>query len=220
MQTQFPSTTTYASLGQRLRAHRIAHKLGMAHVASQLRMSVDLVEAMEHDEHARLGAPMLARACLCNYARLVDVPLEAVDSQFAHAFRDRMPADVVFVKTGTDRLWKHAAQPALQLVLGAALALMFGWMALHSHADASASTAASAPDHSGAAASQPTSIAASASIGNAATDAQARVGAIASLVSTGDGRPDLADSATRTTREAGRSNFALFSGGPKKSPNH
>lgn len=219
MQTQFPSTTTYASLGQRLRAHRVAHKLSVSQTAEKLRLSVDLVEAMEQDDHVRVGTALFARTCLCNYACLVDVPSEAVDAQFAHSLRDRIPTDVIPVDVMAGHFWRRAAQPGMQLMLGAAIALLIGWMALHSHADASPGATAMESQPSGAMAPRATSFATSLDIGGERGQTRARDG-IASLVSPDDGLSGRAGAGSTTRPEAGASNFALSSGGPKKPPLH
>src|SRR5207237_114048 len=110
----FSSTATYASLGRRLRARRVARCMGIAEVAVELRVPMAIVEAMENDDHAQLGAVVFARERLIGYARLVGVPVEAVEAQFAHAFFEPPPPVEESRSSRLESLLRHLARPGMQ----------------------------------------------------------------------------------------------------------
>ena len=72
--------------GERLRAARTAAGLTPQGVADDLHLSVDMLEALERDDYARLPGRVFVRGYLRNYARLVDLPVDTVLASFdAHA---------------------------------------------------------------------------------------------------------------------------------------
>lgn len=72
--------------GERLRAARTAAGLTAQGVADDLHLSVEMLEALERDDYARLPGRVFVRGYLRNYARLVDLPADAVVAAFdAHA---------------------------------------------------------------------------------------------------------------------------------------
>lgn len=72
--------------GERLRAARTAAGLTPQGVADDLHLGVDMLEALERDDYARLPGRVFVRGYLRNYARLVDLPVDTVLASFdAHA---------------------------------------------------------------------------------------------------------------------------------------
>lgn len=67
------------TLGLRLRRAREARGMGTAAVASALHLPLAIIEAMEREDIARLGAPIYVRGNYSSYARLVGVPVAAVE---------------------------------------------------------------------------------------------------------------------------------------------
>jgi cytoskeleton protein RodZ len=61
-------------IGLRLRQAREQQALSVAQVGQQLKLPVAIVEAMERDDWARLGAPVYVRSYLGSYLRLVGLP--------------------------------------------------------------------------------------------------------------------------------------------------
>jgi cytoskeleton protein RodZ len=67
--------------GEQLRKAREAAGLSLGEVASQLRMPVQVVAALETEQWDRLGAPVFVRGQLRSYARLLRVDLEGLLEQ-------------------------------------------------------------------------------------------------------------------------------------------
>lgn len=61
-------------IGLRLRQAREQQALSVAQVGQQLKLPVAIIEAMERDDWARLGAPVYVRSYLGSYLRLVGLP--------------------------------------------------------------------------------------------------------------------------------------------------
>lgn len=68
--------------GVRLRQAREAAGLSVTEAAEQLRLRTALVEAMERDDLAALGAPVFARGYFSSYARLMDLPADIADELY------------------------------------------------------------------------------------------------------------------------------------------
>ncbi len=62
--------------GARLRAGREAAGLKLADVALELRLSVDTIDALEHDAAEKLPAPIFVRGYVRNYAALLGLPAQ------------------------------------------------------------------------------------------------------------------------------------------------
>lgn len=71
-------------IGLRLKQARVSQSLSIAQVAQQLKLPVAIVEAMERDDWARLGAPVYVRSYLGSYLRLVGLP-ESLAEQAAQS---------------------------------------------------------------------------------------------------------------------------------------
>lgn len=61
-------------IGMRLRAARTKAGLSLEQAGQQLRLPVAIIEAMEREDWARLGAPIYVRSYLGSYLRLVGLP--------------------------------------------------------------------------------------------------------------------------------------------------
>ncbi|HET6604187.1 MAG TPA: RodZ domain-containing protein [Xanthomonadaceae bacterium] len=111
------------SLGRRLRAARLARDLGVAEAAARLRLPVALVEAMEADDHARLGAWVYARGYLISYASLVGVPVVAVDAIRQRVAEAPPPLQATTRTSRSHLLLDRYLRRAVYLVLTAAIVL-------------------------------------------------------------------------------------------------
>jgi cytoskeleton protein RodZ len=91
--------------GERLRAARLSMGFDLAKIASELHLTTPVVEALEADQYADIGARVFVRGYLRNYARIVDMPVESILRQFDEKWPDdnahqsmvrespRLPAD-------------------------------------------------------------------------------------------------------------------------------
>jgi len=71
------------SIGQTLREAREAQGLSVEEVATRLRLMQRQVNAIEADDFASLGQPVFARGFVRNYAKLLDLPPEALLARMA-----------------------------------------------------------------------------------------------------------------------------------------
>jgi len=128
------STATYASLGRRLRAQRLARQWTSDQVAARLRLPAAIVEAMERDDHASLGATFFARSRLLAYAGLVDVPVAAVEAQFANTLYDSPGAPDPVSGSRAMRLVRRSVGSGIQLALAGLAAFAIAAVIAHGHA--------------------------------------------------------------------------------------
>ena len=68
--------------GNRLRQARLANKQDIAAIATRLHLTVTVVQALEKDDYTDLTARVFVRGYLRNYARLVNVSVATVLTQF------------------------------------------------------------------------------------------------------------------------------------------
>lgn len=76
-------------LGQRLQRARAAKQLSLAAAAAELKVPVAVLEALERDDHGRLGAPIYVRGHLRSYAQLLGLPPILAETAARHV---EMPA--------------------------------------------------------------------------------------------------------------------------------
>jgi cytoskeleton protein RodZ len=127
--------------GQRLRKAREAAGLSVADVAGRLKMPVRIVEALEAENWARLGAPVFVRGQLRSYSRLLGLPVEPM--QQASGVAPIEPPRLV-PRTQTPRMQRIADQVGGRLVyiVITALIILPVWVATQSHMGGIQDTAA------------------------------------------------------------------------------
>jgi len=131
MQTESSPTSAQSSLGQQLRLHRLARHMSADDVAAQLKLSTAVIEAMERDDYAQLGAAVFARGRFGNYAKLVGVPMSLVEAQFAHALV-APPALVSGARNSrVEYILRRFARQGIYVVLTATIVLPVVWLATH-----------------------------------------------------------------------------------------
>jgi len=127
--------------GQRLRAAREAAGLSVSDVAGRLRMPMHIVDALEAEDWARIGAPVFVRGQLRSYSRLLGLPTEPV--QVASGVAPIEPTRLV-PRTRTPPMRRLADQVGGRLVyiVITALIILPVWVATRSHLNAVDETAA------------------------------------------------------------------------------
>ena len=75
-------------LGERLRSARLAQDMDMEKLAARIHLTVDTVDALEHDDYSEMPARVFVRGYVRNYARTVDLPVESVLAQFDRQWVD------------------------------------------------------------------------------------------------------------------------------------
>ena len=118
--------------GQRLRAAREAAGMSVAEVGSKLKMTSRIIEALEADDWARIGAPVFVRGQLRSYSRLLGLPVQPV--QMASGVAPIEPTRLV-PRTQTPRMQRIADQVGGRLVyiVITALIILPVWVATQSH---------------------------------------------------------------------------------------
>ena len=122
-----PAST--ASIGQRLRVARTTQGLSIADAAERLKLPAVIVEAMERDDRAVLGAAVFARGRLGNYARLVGLPQAIVDAQFTSGTVAPPPLVSSARDTRFERGLQRFARRGVAAVLTATIILPVIWLA-------------------------------------------------------------------------------------------
>lgn len=119
-------------IGERLRAARESAGLRHEDVSARLKMPRHVIEALEREDWARLGAPVYARGQLRSYAKLLGLEADAVVA--AAPVATAKPVDLV-PQSYTPTLHRVAEQTKMRLVyvvLTAAIAVPV-WLATRSH---------------------------------------------------------------------------------------
>ncbi|KRA74416.1 hypothetical protein ASD78_13125 [Lysobacter sp. Root667] len=122
------------SCGARLKSARERAGLSHADVSARLKMPTRVVQALEDDDLARIGAPVFVRGQLRSYARLLGVDLEPELDRVAVA--QVAPSELVS-HTHTPRyrrVFEQATRRAIYIVLTAAIAVPV-WLATRPHLD-------------------------------------------------------------------------------------
>ncbi len=126
-------------IGERLRQARIRAGLSPSEVGSRLKMPTHVIEALEREDWAHIGAPVFIRGQLRSYARLLDLPADIIVENISTPVAKS--ADLV-PRTFTPRMQRMAEQTARRLVyvvITAAIAVPV-WLATRSHLDGALDT--------------------------------------------------------------------------------
>jgi len=118
--------------GERLRAARLSMGFDLAKIASELHLTMSVVEALEADDYGDMAARVFVRGYLRNYARIVGMPVESILRQFDEKWPDEgarnavvrqsptLPADV-----GPSRGWAGAV--TWLLIVGLVVLFLMWW---------------------------------------------------------------------------------------------
>jgi cytoskeleton protein RodZ len=120
------------SIGEQLRAARTLTGLSAAHFAEKLRLHLQYLEALEHDQLEQLPSRVFALGYLRKYARMLDLDADALLSQ---AMQDTAyPADAIKTlvqpKAGNFVIRRNKTAPKGALLIGAVLVLVLLLLAL------------------------------------------------------------------------------------------
>jgi cytoskeleton protein RodZ len=143
------------SIGERLRAGRERAGLSVAAAAEKLHLDIKVVEALEADRFAELGASVYVRGHLRRYADFVGEPgAELVSSYTARESRPP-PPDLTQIPQSERRADpRRLVTPIIGLSCAAVLLLAIWWVMAGSHGSSAPSvespaiTPAAVPDHS------------------------------------------------------------------------
>jgi cytoskeleton protein RodZ len=143
------------SIGERLRAGRERAGLSVAAAAEKLHLDIKVIEALEADRFAELGASVYVRGHLRRYADFVGEPgAEMVGSYTAREARPPTP-DLTQIPQAERRAdTRRLMTPVVGLASAAVLLLAIWWVLAGSHGsseapvESSAATSAAIPDQS------------------------------------------------------------------------
>ncbi|MGH8180483.1 MAG: helix-turn-helix domain-containing protein [Steroidobacteraceae bacterium] len=121
-------------IGARLRSARERSRLTILQAAEKLHLDPDILEALEADDFAALGAPVYVKGHLRHYAELVGESAEALFDLYSQGTRVPPPDLTRIPKALPDDASKLVA-PAVILVIGFAVAgtVWWGFSLSHRH---------------------------------------------------------------------------------------
>ncbi len=121
-------------IGERLKQARIRAGLSPSEVAAKLKMPTHVIEALEREDWAHIGAPVFIRGHLRSYARLMELPGDVMVENIPAPASS--PVELV-PRTFTPRMQRMLEQTARRLVyvvITATIAVPV-WLATRSHLD-------------------------------------------------------------------------------------
>jgi len=110
-------------LGERLRSARVARDLDLPKMAERIHLTVDMVDALEHDDYSEMPARVFVRGYIRNYARTVELPIDSVLAQFDAVWPDEdapvtiTPSPRLASDGQADKSWHRAMSWLLVLVM-------------------------------------------------------------------------------------------------------
>lgn len=130
-----PEAQPENSLGHRLRAERDRRGWSLDEVSTRLRLPQRVVGTLESDDFARIEHDVYLRGYLASYARLLGLPLQAVDSKV----RERNVAPPALVATGrishSRYLFQRYSVPTVYVILTGLIVAPAVWLATHGGLD-------------------------------------------------------------------------------------
>lgn len=106
------------SLGSELRAAREARHLALHKVAQEMHVGDDIIQQLEQDDYAALGAPIFVHGHLRNYARLLGLDPDEILTKYDHATSRLPPPPLVTQRSDPmGRFTKRVGLPAFSVVV-------------------------------------------------------------------------------------------------------
>lgn len=119
-------------IGARLRGARERSRLTILQAAEKLHVDPDILEALEAEDFAALGAPVYVRGHLRHYAQLVGEPVDALLELYSQGARVP-PPDLTRIPKATPRNAGRMAAPAALVAIGLAVAVAIWWVLSLAH---------------------------------------------------------------------------------------
>ncbi|HVC36781.1 MAG TPA: RodZ domain-containing protein [Gammaproteobacteria bacterium] len=116
-----PSSSKGDSLGATLRVAREARGFSVHKTAQDMHVSDAIIEALEHDDFACLGAPIFVRGHLRNYARLLGLPEDEILAA-EHTADKLAPPPLITLQPDVGRAFgRRFAMPIFSMIVTALL---------------------------------------------------------------------------------------------------
>jgi cytoskeleton protein RodZ len=116
------------SIGARLSAARKERQLTVKAVADELKLDINMVEALEQDDKAVLPAAIFVKGYLRRYARLVGLPEAELVKEYTDSLGELPPLTVVALKTKKSFVRLPSARVVRNIIL-LLLAVIMLWLA-------------------------------------------------------------------------------------------
>jgi len=118
------------SIGERLSAARKARTLTTETVAEELKLDVNMIEAIERDDKAVLPAAIFVQGYLRRYARLVGLPEDELVRDYADSAGELPPLSVVAIKQRKSSVTLPSAKLIRNIFCCCWQSLCCGWLTL------------------------------------------------------------------------------------------
>ena len=117
------------AVGQRLRAARNRHKLGVDRVANELHLDASIINAIENEDRAALPAQIFVQGYIRSYARLLGLPEDELVRQYVAQGDEPPPLSVIGSgeKMPLLRLPSHRLIRNVILIMLAVILLWLAW---------------------------------------------------------------------------------------------
>lgn len=119
-----PLSNASDGLGATLRSAREARGLSIHKAAQDMHVSDDIIEALEQDDFASLGAPIFVRGHLRNYARLLGLPEDEVLATEHAADKLAAPPLITQQPGGAHAFGRRFATPIFSVIVIALLLVL------------------------------------------------------------------------------------------------
>ncbi|MGA9854708.1 MAG: RodZ domain-containing protein [Gammaproteobacteria bacterium] len=119
-----PPNSVSDGLGAALRSAREARGLSVHKAALDMHVSDDIIEALEHEDFASLGAPIFVRGHLRNYARLLGLPEDQILAAEHTADKLTAPPLIPLQPGGAHGFGRRFAMPVFSLIVIALLLVL------------------------------------------------------------------------------------------------
>jgi len=119
-------------IGARLRSARERSRLTILQAAEKLHVDPDVLEALEADDFAVLGAPVYVKGHLRHYAELIGEPVQSLFDLYSQSTRIPAP-DLTRIPKPVPDDGGRLVGPAILMVIGFALAGILWWGLSLSH---------------------------------------------------------------------------------------
>lgn len=128
--TDLPVAAVGEGIGARLRAARERAGLTTLQAAAKLHLEPQMIEALERDDFAALGAPVYVRGHLRRYAELLDAPAGELLDLYAEQSGANAPPDLAQLKTAEPvRAPRQLAGPVVAVIVAGTVVAGI-WLAL------------------------------------------------------------------------------------------
>ncbi len=141
-QANRPLSSASDSLGARLRSAREARGLSVHKAAQEMHVSDDIIDALEQEDFASLGAPIFVRGHLRNYARLLGLPEDEILAAEHTADKLESPPLITQQPGGAHAFGQRFAMPVISIIVMVLLLVLGVVWWQHRPAEQSAATLA------------------------------------------------------------------------------